>query len=49
VGHGWVCVAVVGSILDGDVEGDEVVADDEEDEQEDTVSDEHVEEGESEA
>lgn len=49
MGHGRVCVAIIGSILNGDVEGDEVVADDEEDEQQEAVADEHVEEGESEA
>lgn len=41
-------VAVVGSILDGDEERDEVVADDEKDEQEEAVPYEHVEKGETE-
>lgn len=39
----WMGVAIVVSILDGDEDGDEVVADDEQDEQEDAVADEHIE------
>lgn len=49
VGHGGVCLAIIGSVLDGYVERDEVVADDEKNEQQEAVADEHVEEGEAEA
>lgn len=45
----WMCVAVVGSISDRDEEGDEVVADDEQNEQKYAVPDEHVEQRETEA
>ena len=44
----WMCVAVGGSITDGDEEGDEVVADDEQNEQKYAVPDEHVEKRETE-
>ena len=42
-------VAVVSPILDGDDERNEVVADDEQDEQDQAVSDEHVEQRKSES
>lgn len=45
----WMSVAVVGSILNGDEEGDEVVTDDEKDQQKQTVPYEHVEKRETEA
>lgn len=45
----WMGVAVVGSVSDGDEEGDEVVADDQKNEQKQAVPDEHVEKRETEA
>lgn len=55
--RGWFChmassrvsVAVIISILNGDEEGNQVVAHNEEDEQNDAVSDEHVEKREAES
>ena len=49
MGRSGVCFAVVVSILNWDVDRDEVVADDEQDEQEDAIANEHIEEGKSEA
>ena len=47
--YGGVGVAVFSPILDGDDERNEVVADDEQDEQDQAVSDEHVEQRKSES